>query len=252
MDRPADCPACPNCGCTAPAAFCPGCGQDNRRGRLQTRDLLGEAWQHLTALDTAVIRTLIGLVRRPGRLAAEYVAGRRARYVSPLRFFLGATALFLLAHRLSGLSLDAGLGMGFRIESTDDPAERIASARAFIGSHLDMVVVLALPLIALFQRWIFRRSDRNYAETMVYLLYLQGQLFLYGIALLALGAWRPTAVAPARIACHLVVLGLANRGFYGVGWLRGLGLGVVGTAGYLIITGLVAMVVVAVTLLVLQ
>lgn len=252
MDRPADFPTCPNCGSAASAAFCPGCGQDNRRGRLHARDLLGEAWQHLTALDTVLVRTLLGLVRRPGRLAAEYVAGRRTRYVSPLRFFLGATALFLLAHRLSGLSLDAGLGMGFRIEGTGDPVERIASARAFIGSHLDMVVVLALPLIALFQRWIFRRSDRNYAETMVFLLYLQGQLFLYGIVLLALGLWRPTAVAPARIACHLVVLGLANRGFYGAGWLRSLGLGVVGTAGYLFITGLVAMMVVAAMLVVLK
>ena len=252
MDRPATPPACPNCGTTAPAAFCPGCGQDIRRGRLQTRDLLGEAWQHLTALDTALFRTLIGLVKQPGRPAAEYVAGRRAAYVSPLRYFLGATALFLLVHRASGLSLDAGLGMGISIESSGDVVDRAAAARAFIGAHMDMVVVLALPLVGLFQRWLFRRTDRNYAETMVFLLYLQGQLFLYGTVLLALGAWQPTAIAPARIACHLVVLGVANRGFYGTGPLRSFGLGLVGTVGYLFITGLVAAVVVAATLLVLS
>lgn len=252
MNHPATAPTCPNCDAAAPGAYCPNCGQDNRHRRLQARDLLGEAVQHLTALDTALVRTLTGLVKQPGRLAADYVDGHRARYVGPLRFFLGATALFLLVHRLSGLALDAGLGMGVKIESSGDAAARAESARAFFGSHMDTVVVLALPLIALFQLWLFRRDGRNYAETMVYLFYLQGQLFLYGIVLLALGAWRPTAVAPARIVCHLVLLGVANRGFYGTGWPRSLGLGVLGTVGYLFITGLVAAVMVATAILVLK
>ncbi len=252
MDRPATPPICPNCGLAAEGAFCSGCGQDNRHGRLQTRDLLGEVLQHATVLDTTLGRTLVGLVKQPGRLAAEYVEGRRARYVSPLRLFLGAIALFLLAHRLSGLSLDAGLGMGINIESSGDVVDRAAAARAFIAGHMDLVVVLALPVVALFQRWLFRGRGRNYAENVVYLLYLQGQLFLYGIVLLGLGAWRPTAVVPARILCHLVLLGVGNRGFYGTGWPRSLLLGVVGTIGYLLITGLAAALVIVTIFVVLR
>jgi hypothetical protein len=241
---------CPNCGAPAAGAFCAGCGQDNRRPRLSARDLLGDFLQNLADLDTALLRTVLGLLRNPGGLAADYVAGRRARYVSPLRFFLGATALFLLVHRLSGLSLDAGLGMGIKIESgAQEAAGQVEAARAFFAAHMDAVVVLALPLIAVVQRRLFRRFGQNYAETLIYLFFLQGQLFLYGIVLLSLGLWRETAVAPARVLVHLGMLCWANRGFYGASWVRSAGLGLLGTSAYLILMGIVAALVVSVTFL---
>ncbi|MCB1163663.1 DUF3667 domain-containing protein [bacterium] len=240
---------CPNCGAAGGSDFCPDCGQDNRRGRLDGRHLLGEFLQNLADLDTSLLRTLRGLVRSPGGLAADYVAGRRARYVSPLRFFLGATALFLLVHRLTGLDLDAGLGMGVSITGgPGDAAGRAEAARGFIASHLDAVVVIALPVIAAFQRLLFRGFDRNYAETLVYLFFVQGQLFLYDIALLSVGFWRQEAVVPARLALHLLMLCTANRAFYGPSWPRSVTLGLLGTAGYLLIMGIVAGLVVALTL----
>jgi hypothetical protein len=252
---PADAPTptvphpCPNCGAAGGSDYCPRCGQDNRRGRLDARHLVGEFLENLAELDTALLRTVLGLARSPGRLAADYVAGRRARYVSPLRFFLGATALFLLVHRFSGLDLDAGLGMGISIDSSaPDAVEQVEAARGFFRAHMDAVVVIALPLVALFQRLLFRRFGQNYTETLVYLFFLQGQLFLYGTALLALGAWRQEAVAPARVLAHLLMLCWANRGFYGASWPRSVTLGILGTAGYLLIMGIVAALVVALTL----
>jgi hypothetical protein len=48
-------------------------------------------------LDTKVARTLATLIRHPGRLTLEFLAGRRVRYVPPLRLYLSLSVLFFLA-----------------------------------------------------------------------------------------------------------------------------------------------------------
>jgi hypothetical protein len=61
-------------------------------------DLLEELFN----LDTRLLRTLRRLLLQPGRLTLEYVAGRRAGYVPPLRLFIFSSfILFLLLGILS-------------------------------------------------------------------------------------------------------------------------------------------------------
>lgn len=50
--------------------------------------ILGDFFDTLLALDSRIARTLGPLVSRPGYLTAEYFAGRRVRYVSPVRLFI--------------------------------------------------------------------------------------------------------------------------------------------------------------------
>ena len=47
-------------------------------------------------LDTKVARTIGTLIRYPGRLTVEVLAGRRARYLPPLRLYLSLSVLFFL------------------------------------------------------------------------------------------------------------------------------------------------------------
>jgi len=62
------------------------------------KDLLEELFN----LDTRLFRTLRRLLFQPGRLTVEYVAGRRAGYVPPLRLFVFSSfILFLLLGILS-------------------------------------------------------------------------------------------------------------------------------------------------------
>lgn len=51
-------------------------------------ELAGEAWDAATNLDGRVLTTLRQLMLRPGRLTAEYLSGRRTRYLPPLRLYL--------------------------------------------------------------------------------------------------------------------------------------------------------------------
>ena len=58
--------------------------------------LVCEAFENIFSFDSRTARTLFALFFRPGFLAAEYVAGRRARYIQPLRLYLIASILFFL------------------------------------------------------------------------------------------------------------------------------------------------------------
>jgi len=63
-------------------------------------------------LDSKVARTLIALVRWPGRLTNEFIRGRRVRYVPPLRLYLSLSVLFFLLTALTDhAATENGKGM---------------------------------------------------------------------------------------------------------------------------------------------
>jgi hypothetical protein len=68
---------------------------------LRLSDVAGEALEDLTDLDSRLWRTLKGLLVKPGSVTADYIGGRRARYIPPIRLYLVVSFLVFLA-----LSLD--------------------------------------------------------------------------------------------------------------------------------------------------
>jgi Protein of unknown function (DUF3667) len=87
---------CRNCGAVAPGQFCPDCGQETRVALPTVRELMRDAAGRLVAIDSRLWRTLYLLLFRPGMLTAEYLRGRRKRYVRPARLFF-VTALLMFA-----------------------------------------------------------------------------------------------------------------------------------------------------------
>ncbi len=94
--------ACLNCGSPRVAAFCPDCGQQNLDVRVPARALVVDALEDGLSLDSRIGRTAGPFLFRPGFLTAEWSAGRRARYSSPLRMYLLASALFFVAAGIAG------------------------------------------------------------------------------------------------------------------------------------------------------
>ncbi|MFH1145189.1 MAG: DUF3667 domain-containing protein [Candidatus Eisenbacteria bacterium] len=89
--------ACQNCGTPVMGNYCPNCGQDCRDHAVSLRVLAGDLWAVLFTLDSRLIRTIIPLLFKPGELPLEYIRGRRARYVPPLRLFLFITLLLFFS-----------------------------------------------------------------------------------------------------------------------------------------------------------
>lgn len=79
---------CPNCGSGQVERYCPACGQRAAELRTPVSAFLREALDDVFSFDSRIWRTLVALFRRPGSLTADYWAGRRARFVTPLRLYL--------------------------------------------------------------------------------------------------------------------------------------------------------------------
>jgi hypothetical protein len=95
---------CRNCASSAPGKFCPQCGQSTALHPPSAGEFIHEFIGHYVALEGKLWRTMGLLLARPGRLTREYLAGRKVRYVLPLRLYLTISLIFFI-----GLSVSASL-----------------------------------------------------------------------------------------------------------------------------------------------
>jgi hypothetical protein len=87
---------CLNCGASLAGPFCAECGQRAAPPHPTLRELGGEAFAEFSGWDGRVAETIRALIRAPGKLTVEFLEGRRARYVSPLRLYLTCSVLYFL------------------------------------------------------------------------------------------------------------------------------------------------------------
>lgn len=88
--------ACLNCGTPLSGPFCSACGQRDVPPYPTVRELVVDAFWELSGWDGRFMLTARSLLRRPGMLTREFLEGRRARYVSPLRLYLMASLVYFL------------------------------------------------------------------------------------------------------------------------------------------------------------
>jgi hypothetical protein len=79
---------CENCGLALLGEYCYACGQPVKGLVRHFSSIIGDFADSVLNLDTRLPRTLWPLLTKPGFLTAEYFAGRRVRYVSPVRLFV--------------------------------------------------------------------------------------------------------------------------------------------------------------------
>lgn|GEM_PF-4790129 len=167
---------CRRCGVELGGPYCSQCGQKEVQ-RLTVRGTLTEVVRHLTSLDSVLLRTLVDLTRRPGRVVRRYVAGDRTGYFSPAKYaFLAATAYAFVIH-----FFDVDVRpTGFR----DTDPRAVGAMRLVISLVSYLLFVYLLPAAAVLRR-LFRRSRMTLAESYVALLYFAGQ-YLVASTILAL------------------------------------------------------------------
>jgi hypothetical protein len=81
-------PACQNCGEPLLGPHCYRCGQPVNGLVRHFSSILGDFLDSVLNIDARIFRTLGPLFTRPAYLSLEYFAGRRVRYVSPVRLFV--------------------------------------------------------------------------------------------------------------------------------------------------------------------
>jgi hypothetical protein len=240
---------CANCGEPAGPRFCGHCGQEVAARRGALAPLLGELFSEWFSLDGVLPRT-VGMLARPGRLTRAYLAGRRARYLRPLRlYFVASLVLFSSALDLpvpDVRQLDVVVA-GTTVHEADDgerrgklefftstswltrgvlernperfarllerPAQDLATA-LFAGLErvLPTALILFLPFLALALKLLYVRTGTLYVDHLVFAVHFQSALFL-GLA----AVWLVTTVARLHVFVAMlgyVAVGLSFLGVY--------------------------------------
>ena len=87
---------CLNCNAQLEGRYCPICGQENVETQESFFHLINHFFQDITHFDNKFFNTLRYLVFRPGFLPHEYVCGKRANYLNPVRMYVFTSGLFFI------------------------------------------------------------------------------------------------------------------------------------------------------------
>lgn len=169
---------CVNCGSALDDRYCPRCGQRKAQSITFAR-VTADAAEQLVSLDSALVRTMVGLARSPGRLVRRYLDGQRKTYMNPMKFVFVAATVFALTINV------------FDVLPHEIPPDRPQAIRLFktLVSALGYLAYLYMLPAAVVQRWLFRRHELGVAECYVSLLYYYGEILLLGSVLAALGLY---------------------------------------------------------------
>ncbi len=144
---PTPTPDCQNCGTPLLGDHCYRCGQPVKGLVRHFSSIIGDFLDSVLEFDSRTLRTLGPLLFRPGALTLDYFAGRRVRYVSPIRLFVFLSLFAFLAAQWSidvgqdALTLDEQVVRFHEVstlEALDTEREaalaRIDAARAKLGN----------------------------------------------------------------------------------------------------------------------
>jgi hypothetical protein len=88
---------CENCGAELQGHWCAQCGQPAIEYRRSFRHVVADLLNEFLNWDSKFFTTIALLILKPWRLTNEFLAGKRVRYVNPLRLYLLASILFFFA-----------------------------------------------------------------------------------------------------------------------------------------------------------
>ncbi len=111
--------ACENCGTVLQGTYCHACGQNSHNPLRNVAHAIEDVFESFWHLDGRVFRTLRDLLF-PGRVACNYLAGQRVRYIPPLRLFVVLTVLTFFVGRLVYGAPDGGV---VRIGGNETPTK---------------------------------------------------------------------------------------------------------------------------------
>ena len=116
---------CENCGAGLQGHWCAQCGQPAIEYRRSFRYVVADLLNEFLNWDSKFFTTIALLIFKPWRLTNEFLAGKRVRYVNPLRLYLLASILFFFAVNYGA--------KGIRIDPTRFPDEKRAEVAAVIA-----------------------------------------------------------------------------------------------------------------------
>jgi hypothetical protein len=224
---------CQNCGAALHGPYCSRCGQHDVDYSGSFWHILEDALEGALHFDGKFFTSARLLFRRPGFLTTEFMAGRRARYMHPVRLYVFASFLFfaatVVAGHFSGSHVvtvgPATRGVSVKAAPADAEVSWLDNPvriRVDPGDHVDArdmndefwhllpeVLILCIPLLALVLKLAYLGLRLPYLEHLIFALHVQALAFLCFVAIKGCGDLAALVSIPFENGVGLVlVLGM--------------------------------------------
>ena len=205
---------CLNCGTALTGPYCSACGQHDLDFHQSFGHVVHEALENLFHFDAKLFRNILTLLFRPGRLSAEFNAGRRAAQMPPFRLYLFISVLFFFvsfldthdvfnsppsAEAVTDRKPSAEPGkpgkqvLHLKVNDVEKPnaLERFLMEKGhYAMAHqkeeeeaylhgLPKMLLFCLPLMALYTRFLYRRSGQVYLQHLIIAVHYHTFVYLW-------------------------------------------------------------------------
>jgi Protein of unknown function (DUF3667) len=188
---------CPECETPLTGKYCHECGEKPPDAHdLTLKHFFQHGLHELTHFDSKIFRTLRTLIFDPGVLTADYLAGRKKRYVAPLRLFLVIFAISFFLYTRPGVALYdirfvlSANGPGNPLEKTlEQRAEKMHMSKEALFDRLNEHWQHDLTFFQLGDVFVFAvflaavNWRRYFVEHLIFSLHTLSFAFLYGCAM---------------------------------------------------------------------
>jgi hypothetical protein len=246
---------CRNCQAAVSGNYCAACGQETRLHMPSLGEFVHEFVGHYVAVEGRLWGSLWRLLCLPGALTAEYLAGRRRRYVEPLRLYLSLSIIFFAILKFSAIPMvqvtpDADVRAGAIVgqagqpksHHTDLPAgvERVVPGLRHSLDNFDQLstqkksevlgasffryapyaLFCLMPLFALYLKLLYLGTGRRYGEHVLFALHTNA----FAFAMLAVFVLIPDGFIKFGLFCWLVaylpwaMARVYGKGRWGTAW----------------------------------
>lgn len=252
--RPQTSGNCHNCHAPVSTTFCGTCGQKAAVHIASAHEFLHHFIGHYVALEGKLWRTLGWLIVKPGALTVEFIAGRRGRFIDPLRLLLTMSLLMFLVmrwqvqqlphaapspvvvaavptatavqaaavHQYDGVLFDAfaKASSNFvanysKYAAQTEPVQAAQFWEAWLRFGPTILLCL-VPVLALALKVLHLGTGWRYGEHLVFAMHLQAVTLL---ALIGSTGGMAGATKPLILSAMALYIVLAMRKVYGAGWL---------------------------------
>ena len=197
---------CLNCGAELSGKYCSACGQRVPRPDPTLGEFLRDATEELVHWDGKIPTTLVALMTKPGQLTLDFLQGRRARWLLPLRLYLICSVVYFvtgptveaITNRKVRQAVRFGVTMSDTAQLTPEARAELDSSAVtrFIGKErMERIIAnpsglqrefsrnypkamfVLLPLFAFLTHVAFRKAAPRYPAHLYYALHLHAAAF---------------------------------------------------------------------------
>lgn len=180
---------CLNCGEEHEGKFCHKCGEKKlNREDFTVKKFFTQTIDVFTHFDSNVLKSAWMVTTKPGLLAAEYIRGKRVPYSKPVQLFFLINIVYFLVLYYIGFDVvtnplkDHMNHFVYGGLATSMVNEKLQSHKISMNDYENkfydtiyvdskLLIILMIPLFALFLKLIFFRQKRLYYEHLVFATY---------------------------------------------------------------------------------